>query len=72
VWGPFEDAALGVGGLSHDTGLKHLTLASSQILPGLGFEGELAAGWCAARIACESSGRRRDYLRNEVIGDAAS
>jgi len=41
---------LGVCGVPHATGIKGLTLASRQVLPGLGLEGELAAGWTAARL----------------------
>jgi hypothetical protein len=41
---------LGVCGVPHATGVKGLTLASRQVLPGLGLEGELAAGWTAARL----------------------
>lgn len=45
-----EPLLLGVCGVPHATGVKGLTLASRQILPGLGLEGELATGWTAARL----------------------
>ncbi len=60
---------LGVAAAPYQIGLKRLTCASSQILPGLGFEGELAVGWCAALLACSAS-KKKDYLRDEVISGA--
>lgn len=53
--------------LDYGVGTKQLTLASAQILPGLGLEGELVAGWCAARLASASLGKKKDYLKAEVI-----
>lgn len=43
-----EDVFLGVGGLSAEGPLRRLFFASRQVLPGLGFEGEVLA----ARQAC--------------------
>lgn len=52
------------------TGLKNLTLTGDQVLPELGLEGALAAGWSAAKIACALAGKKKDYLRDEVVGAA--
>ena len=52
------------------TGLKNLTLTGDQILPALGIEGALAAGWSAAKVACALAGKKKDYLRDEVVGAA--
>jgi hypothetical protein len=49
------------------TGVKNLTLCSSQVLPTLGQDGELAVAWNAARIACGIAGKKRDFLRDEVV-----
>ena len=67
IWRPTLDGGLGLAGAPYATGVKHLTLASSQVLPGLGQDGELAVGWNAARIACGIAGKKRDYLRDEVV-----
>ena len=51
VWDDGDgERAFGITGIGYETGLKNLTLASRQILPGLGLEGELTAGWIAARL----------------------
>jgi len=60
-----------IGGASYVTGLKNLTLTGDQILPALGTEGALAAGWSAAKIACALAGKKKDYLRDEVVGAAS-
>lgn len=67
VWSSTLDAALGVSAVPYSVGLKHLTMASDQMLPRLGVEGSFIAGWCAARIACDAAGKKRDYLKDEVI-----
>jgi phytoene dehydrogenase-like protein len=67
VWTPVAEPLLGVAGLPYQIGVKQLTLASSQVLPGLGLEGEMAAGWCAAKLVLESSGKKKDYLKDEVL-----
>ena len=53
------------------TGLKNLTLTGDQILPGYGTEGALVSGWSAAKIACALAGKKKDYLRDEVVGAAS-
>jgi phytoene dehydrogenase-like protein len=57
--------------LPYQTGLKNLTLTGEQILPVLGVEGALASGWSAAKIACAIAGKKKDYLRDEVVGAAS-
>lgn len=42
------EPSLGVGMLPHSTGIKNLYFASRMTYPGLGLEGEFAAGWAAA------------------------
>jgi hypothetical protein len=59
------------GAVGYITGLKNLTLTGDQILPALGTEGALAAGWSAAKIACALAGKKKDYLRDEVVGAAS-
>jgi len=56
--------------LSYLSGVKNLTLTGDQILPALGTEGALAAGWSAAKVACALGGKKKDYLRDEVVGAA--
>jgi len=57
-----------LGALPYGTGLKNLTLTGEQVLPSLGVEGALASGWSAAKIACAVAGKKKDYLRDEVVG----
>jgi phytoene dehydrogenase-like protein len=59
-----------LGAVAYTTGLKNLTLTGDQILPSLGTEGALVAGWSAAKIACALAGKKKDYLRDEVVGAA--
>ncbi len=66
LWSFPDERTLGVGGLSHGTGLKNVLLASRQILPGLGIEGELAAGWGAARLILQKE-RKRDLVKGAVL-----
>ena len=66
LWHSDLDSHLGVSALSYTVGVKHLTLASSQVLAGLGVEGSFAAGWCAAKIVC-GNGRRKELSRPEII-----
>jgi hypothetical protein len=67
IWAmPRDDRPLGFCGLPHGTGIKHLLLASRQVLPGLGVEGELAAGWAAARIVLQTE-RKRDLVKGAVL-----
>jgi hypothetical protein len=63
-----QTADLGV--IPYVTGLKNLTLTGDQILPSLGLEGALVAGWSAAKVACALAGKKKDYLRDEVVGAA--
>lgn len=56
--------------LPYQTGVKNLTLTGEQVLPCLGIEGALAAGWSAAKVACAIAGKKKDYLRDEVVGAA--
>lgn len=58
------------GSVGYLTGLKNLTLTGDQVLPDLGLEGALAAGWSSAKIACALAGKKKDYLRDEVVGAA--
>lgn len=67
VWRGTLDGAAGLAAAPYATGIKNLTLASSQVLPALGLEGELVCGWNAARVACGIAGKKRDYLRDEVV-----
>lgn len=59
-----------IGALPYTTGVKNLTLTGDQVLPGLGVEGALVAGWSAAKVACAIAGKKKDYLRDEVVGAA--
>jgi phytoene dehydrogenase-like protein len=56
---------------SYTTGLKNLTLTGDAVLPALGIEGALASGWSAAKVACAIAGKKKDYLRDEVVGQAS-
>jgi len=58
------------GSVGYLTGLKNLTLTGDQVLPDLGIEGALAAGWSSAKVACALAGKKKDYLRDEVVGAA--
>jgi hypothetical protein len=67
LWTSTLPPALGVGGLPYDVGVKGVTTASAQNLVGLGLEGAFAAGWCAARIISSAEGKKKDYLKDEVL-----
>ena len=58
------------GPLTYQTGLKNLTLTGEQLVPSLGIEGALVAGWSAAKVACAIAGKKKDYLRDETVGAA--
>jgi hypothetical protein len=62
LWSSALPAALGVGALPYDVGVKAVTPASAQNLVGLGLEGAFAAGWSAARVVSTAAGKKRDYL----------
>jgi hypothetical protein len=66
IWAVPEPRALGFCGVPHATGIKHLYLASRQVLPGLGLEGELAAGWGAAKLVLQTE-RKRDLVKGAVL-----
>ena len=70
VWKGTQPATADTAALSYVSGLKNLTLTGDQILPALGLEGALVAGWSAAKIACALAGKKKDYLRDEVVGAA--
>jgi hypothetical protein len=61
---------ISAGSLPYITGMKNLTLTGEQMLPALGVEGALVAGWSAAKVACAIAGKKKDYLRDEVVGAA--
>ena len=64
VWEHSADA-------TYVTGLKNLTLTGEQILPAFGTEGALVSGWSAAKVVCALAGKKKDYLRDEVVGAAS-
>ncbi|NVB80041.1 MAG: hypothetical protein HOV81_16730 [Kofleriaceae bacterium] len=64
-------ASADTGAVGYVTGLKNLTLTGEQILPSLGTEGALTAGWSTAKIVCALAGKKKDYLRDEVVGAAS-
>jgi hypothetical protein len=66
LWSMPGEHALGICGVAHATGIKHLLLASRQVLPGLGLEGQLAAGWGAARLVLQTE-RKRDLVKGAVL-----
>jgi hypothetical protein len=66
VWAMPSPRALGFCGLPHASGIKHVLFASRQVLPGLGVEGELAAGWAAARLVLQTE-RKRDLVKGAVL-----
>jgi hypothetical protein len=67
LWSSTLPAALAVGGLPYDVGIKAVTPACAQNLPGLGLEGAFAAGWSAARLVSGAAGKKKDYLKDEVL-----
>jgi len=67
VWDSELDAYLGVTGVPYSVGIKNLTVASSQVLTGLGLEGDFAAGWCAANLACTALGKKRDPVKSDLF-----
>jgi phytoene dehydrogenase-like protein len=67
---PLAMAPVWKGSPGYVTGLKNLTLTGDQVLPDLGIEGALASGWSAAKVTCALAGKKKDYLRDEVVGAA--
>jgi phytoene dehydrogenase-like protein len=70
VWRATLDDGLGLAAMPYTTGIKNLSLTGHQIVPGLGVEGELVAGWSAGKLACAIAGKKKDYLRDETVGAA--
>jgi hypothetical protein len=68
VWSAPPESALGVAAVPYDVGLKHLAMASAQVLPRLGLEGSFAAGWSAALLASDAAGKKREY--REVLASS--
>lgn len=62
------DPSLGLGMLPHSTGLKHLYFSSRLTLPGLGLEGEFAAGYAVAGLV--ASANRSAFKRPALLGRA--
>ena len=58
LYTPLEGAALGVAGLPVQGPIKNLFLASRDVLPGLGLEGEIYAGIEAAAHAATALGHK--------------
>lgn len=71
IWKGAVPQTADLAALPYQTGLKNLTLTGEQVLPTLGVEGALASGWSAAKIACAIAGKKKDYLRDEVVGAAS-
>ena len=69
VWSSLLESALGVAAVPYDVGLKHVAVASAQVLPRLGLEGSFAAGWSAALLASDAAGKKREY--REVLASNA-
>jgi hypothetical protein len=67
LWTSTLDSHLGVSAVPYDVGIKRLTVASTQVLPGLGLEGELATGWSAAKIATAAAGKKRELPKDELL-----
>jgi phytoene dehydrogenase-like protein len=57
-----NDRLLGIAGLPHRTPCRNLLLSSSEVLPGLGLEGELVSGARAADLVQEAL-RKHDPLK---------
>ncbi|ACY16261.1 NAD(P)-binding protein [Haliangium ochraceum] len=67
VWHSTLESAMGVSAVPTHVGIKNLAVASSQVLPRLGLEGDLAAAWSAAKQASEALGKKREY--REVLAN---
>jgi len=61
---------LGITGLTQQTPLKNLFLASRETLPGLGLEGEFLAGARAAKLIQETM-NKRDPLKRRGLWRAS-
>jgi phytoene dehydrogenase-like protein len=60
---------LAVAGAPHATGIKNLTLANGENLPGLGREGDFVSAWGAARLIAGPQPRREANPREILIED---
>lgn len=63
LYGMETESLIGVTGLPVQTPVKNLYLASREVLPGLGFEGELLAGVRAAALVQEALGKKNPLKR---------
>jgi hypothetical protein len=68
VYGMHGDPVLGVGMLPHGSGLRALHLASRLTLPGLGLEGEFAAGTAAAGLVANPA--KTPFSRSPLLSRA--
>ena len=71
IWKGQMPGTAELGALPYLGGLKNLTLTGDTMLPSMGTEGALVAGWSAAKVACALGGKKKDYLRDEVVGAAS-
>ncbi len=67
LWQGSIEHGAGVAAYPYTTGIKNVTLASSQVIPSMGLEGAFAVGWSAAKVVCALAGKKRDYLRDEAL-----
>jgi hypothetical protein len=67
LWTSTLESHMGLSAVPYDIGIKRLTVASSQVLPGLGLEGDFATGWSAAKIATAAAGKKRDVAKDELL-----
>ena len=44
-----------------------LTGQGRVLIPSLGLEGAFTVGWGAAKVVCALAGKKRDYLKDEVV-----
>ena len=68
LWLADAQPSLGVGVLPHGSGLKNLYLASQLTLPGLGLEGEFAAGTMAAGLVAAPA--KSPFSRSPLLSRA--
>lgn len=62
VYGYPVTQALGLCAMPLRTPIKRLMLANSQVMPGLGIEGQLITGWCAAKLVAKGD-RSRAWIQ---------
>ncbi len=68
IYGVQGEPSLGVGVLPHGSGIKNLHLASRLTLPGLGLEGEFAAGAMAAGLVAAPA--KSPFSRSPLLSRA--